>query len=416
MTLIILLLGLLPFSAYALKQGYKPVQLLAFFKTGLRKPAKTYLIMLLIGGAASLWLASGTLPLLISWGLRWISPHWFILFTFCFTWLMTVVIGSAIGTFGMVGILMVAMAAMGDVSIALTAGAVVSAVYLGERSSPMSSCAHLVAEINSLSVYSYIWHNLRYSRSVIAGSMLFYGVMSYFNPLQTDNALELTAELENVFVLTPWSLLPLAVLLIALLLRLPITAALLLSMVAAGTNAIVFQHASFGEVIAYAYFGYEMDTASTLLSHFKATGVFGMLPAVLVVMTASLYTGLLDGTKLLDGLQQSIQARSLNSKPFYATLGFSFMGAALGCSQTFAVLFSHQMVSGVYGSAKNQRQQLATDLANGGVLVSALVPWNIAASIPAALLGCGFAFMPYAVFIYLAPLHGLIWTKGGAAN
>ncbi|HEY9738721.1 MAG TPA: Na+/H+ antiporter NhaC family protein, partial [Trichocoleus sp.] len=93
---------------------------------------------------------------------------------------------------------------------------------------------------------------------------------------------------------------------------------------------------------------------------------------------------------------------------FLGTACVSLLTAAYGCTQTIAILLTHQLTAEPYRRADVEAQQLALDLENTAVVLSPLVPWNIAGLVPATLLLTDAGFVPYAVYLYLLPLLNLV--------
>ncbi len=398
-----LALGLIPFIVLARYQQTSWNILVNGLISGLFKLSKTYQILLLIGAATALWMACGTLPYLVHAGVGIIHPRLFLLLVFLLTWAITLLLGSALGAAGMVGALFMAMARVGHYSLAMTAGAVVSAIYLGERSSPLSSCANLVADITSQPVIKYIKTNIRHSAPSLIITILIYTGLSLAMPLTVDSN-QLQNAIEAQFSLSPLVLIPIVVLVLGLILTKKITVALILSILSATLTAYLVQGQTLDTLFTTALMGYHLPETSPLAHSLKANGALGMLTPLLTVMASALYSGIFEATSLLKPIQNPIRLFDAKTSRASGMVVSSLIGAAIGCSQTFAILFAHQMMRSDYPDTEEGKAQLSVDIANTAVITPALIPWNASASVPASLLGVGFGFIPYAFLIYLAPL------------
>ncbi len=406
-----LLIGTIPFFILARLKGYSSDYLRQVMKQGFMKPVNVYLIVTILGATIAMWLAAGTLPLLIYLSIQFISPRFFILIVFLVTWLMTSIIGSAIGTTGMVGVLFISLARVGDINLSLTAGAILSAIYLGERSSLVSSCAHLVSDLCHLKTSVYIRKNMSNASVSLLLILILYGIFSIQNPinLQLD---DLKMALAGQFSLHPLSLLPLIILAVALAFRIKITQALLLSTFFSFIPAYFVEHQNILSLLNAMLWGYHLpSTSNTMLLSLQNKGVWGMLQSTFIVMAASLMTGLFEGTTLLSTLKKSFDHLANARGNFVACFLASLLGAAIGCSQTFAILFADQMMTNRYPQPMSAQIQKANHLADSAVVVSGLIPWNLACAVPLSLLNVSHQSLLYAVALYLLPLGAFLKSK-----
>lgn len=402
-----LAIGLIPFIVLARHQKTPWRTLVTGMRDGLFKLRKVYQILLLIGAATALWMACGTLPYLVHAGVGLIHPRLFLLLVFLLTWAMTLLLGSALGAAGMMGALFMAMARTGHYSLAMTAGAVISAIYLGERSSPLSSCANLVSDITNQSVIRYIKDNIRFSFPSILITIIIYTGLSLAMPLVVDSH-QLQSAIDAQFNLSPFVFIPIVILLIGLIRTNNIALSLLISLSSAAVTAYFIQGQTITALFTTAMYGYHLPDSNLLAQNLKANGVLGMLTPILTVMASALYSGIFEVTTLLEPIQKPISQFTAKTSRASGMVVSSIIGASIGCSQTFAILFAHQMMRSDYPSSDTGNTQLSVDLANTAVLTPALIPWNASASVPASLLGVGFGFIPYAFLIYLSPLWLII--------
>ena len=138
-TFFALLLGILLFSAIGLRRGYKMGALWRMMWSEGRKLIPLLLIFVFIGSITALWRSSGTIAFFIYYGIQVIRPGIFILVAFLLTCLLSYALGTSFGVTGTVGIILMALARSGGVDTMITAGAVLSGAYFGDRCSPASS-------------------------------------------------------------------------------------------------------------------------------------------------------------------------------------------------------------------------------------------------------------------------------------
>ena len=129
-----------------------------------------------------------------------------------------------------------------------------------------------------------------------------------------------------------------------------------------------------------------------------------MLQVALIVLISSAYSGLFAGTGLLRDIERAYELISRKVGLYAGTVVTSFATAAFGCNQTLAVMLTHQLTQGAYEKKRLSRYRLALDLENTVIVISVLIPWNIAGAVPAAALSADSGFIPYALYLFFVPL------------
>lgn len=404
-----LLAGLSFFILLSLREGFTAADIGSMIWQGIQKPSKIYEITLLVGASASLWMACGTVPLFIYHGLRFITPEFFVVSVFLITCLLALAIGSAFGTAGIVGVVFMVMARAGGVDPNLTAGAIVTAAYFSERSTPLSSCANLVAILTGADLYSYLKKLFISTLFPLGAATGLYLVFSIRNPLQGDFS-GVSAVLTSLFNLSPFVALPAAAVAICVFFRADVRLTLLLSILTAGAVGMAFQGRTPVELLGVMLTGYSMESADPLAASLKSGGMAAMVRPVMIIAVASAYSGIFEGTGMLVHLERTVAKLTSRFGRFTAVLATSTVSACFGCSQTFSVITTQQFMGPYYAKTAEGRMEMAQDIGNTAVIIPALIPWNVACAIPAAILSVDVGFIPYAFFLYMVPLF--MWSKG----
>lgn len=403
-----LLAGLGLIILLSLKEGFRWDSILRMIVSGIRKPWKIYEITLLVGASASLWMACGTVPFLIYHGLTFIAPDFFVISLFLITCILALAIGSAFGTTGIIGVVFMVMARAGGVNPHIAAGAIITAAYFCERSTPLSSCANLVAILTGTDLYSYLKRLFTSTGIPFLGTLIFYLVLSYQNPLNGEFSQVATA-LEALFNLSPLAAFPALVVVLCVGLKADVRLTLALSIISAcGVGVLVQGHGLF-EVLEIMLRGFHLEAGKPLASTLQSGGMGAMVRPVMIIAVASAYSGLFEGTGMLVHFEKSIAKLVRRFGRFSAVMATSIVSACFGCSQTFAIITTHQFMAPYYDQTERGRSDLAQDIGNTAVIIPALVPWNVAFTIPAAILSVDTGFIPYALFLYLVPLY--MWGR-----
>ena len=166
--------------AYTLyRQRYNPKDLLRMSWTSAKTSIVVMQIFLLIGWLIAMWQASGIIPMIIASGIELINPNLFIIYAFLITSGVSMLLGTSLGTVGTIGIVLITIAKAGNLPIDMVAGAIIAGAYVGDRNSPLSSSASLVAALTHTKVNSNIPIMFRDSIPALIISCILYALLSY---------------------------------------------------------------------------------------------------------------------------------------------------------------------------------------------------------------------------------------------
>ena len=394
-------LGIALFSAIALRRGHSAKAIASFAW----KKGKTALIvipvLITIGVVTGLWRSSGTIAYFLYYGLKSITPQWFVLMAFLLSAALSFALGTAFGVASTAGVVLITIARSGGVDLAVTAGAVVSGAFFGDRCSPMSSCAALVAACTGSELYPNIREMLRTAALPTALTVGFYALLSLFHPITTVDPAVLSA-LSGGFDLRFPVLIPAILMLLLPLFKIPVKRAMAVSALLALVLSVTVQGVSFTDALTYAVMGYRPSGA--LASILSGGGIVSMAKACCIVMSTSLLAGILEGIDAFSGLTPRLSALSDRIGLFPTYMLVSLLTAMCFCNQSVVIVMGEQLMGQHYRRAALSPQTHAMDIANSGVLIAGLVPWSIAVAIPLAMMDVGSSAIFYAALLYLIPL------------
>ena len=400
-------LGLIYFIIIALRRGHTLNELGKMIVTGSRKSLIVIKIFALIGAITAVWRACGTVSFIVYYGISFMSAQYFILFTFLLCCIVSFLLGTSFGTVGTIGVVLIVLAKSGGVDVNVAAGAIIAGAYFGDRCSPMSSSASLVAALTNTDLYI---NMIKTSIVPFAFSMIGYVILSYWNPLDFQNN-QIGNEIIQSFDISIIVLLPAIIILIAAAFKVDVKLSMSISIVAGIVIGIFIQHKTVVEMLNYITMGYNMDGNSFFAGIIKGGGLYSMLNVALIVLLSSAYSGIFEGTGLLRGIEQFFERLSRKIGVYPTTIVTSTASAAFGCNQTLAVILTYQFEHKIYEKYKLNKYRLALDLENTVIVISALIPWNIAGAFPAAALSADSGFIIYAFYLFLVPLINLFTKK-----
>ena len=388
-----LLLGLALFSLLGLKKGFTPRQLAAMAWHQGRDSLIVVPVFLLIGMVTALWRASGTISFFLYYGLEGLRPASFLLVAFLLSAVLSFALGTCYGVTGTAGVVLITLARSGGVDLAVTAGAILSGAYFGDRCSPMSSCATLVAACTGTELYKNVREMLKTALLPTLLTVLVFGVLSRLNPIQRMDSAVLSALREN-FDLHWTVLLPAVLMLVLPLARVPVKWAMAASAAMAFALTVALQGLPVAEALRTAILGYAPRQAE-LAGILSGGGLVSMATSGAVVFITSLYAGILEGIDALGHAKDWVERLSRRVGLF---------PAAVLVSTAVVSVFCNQLLADSYEARGASRTELAMDIANSGVTIAGLVPWSIAITVPLSMLDVGTEAIPWCVLLYMIPL------------
>lgn len=402
-----LFVGLVLFMIIAYKRGFKLKELIEMILEGSRKSFAIINILLLIGAITAVWRASGTVAYVVYYGVKLMNPNFFILYSFVLCCIVSFLLGTSFGAVGTIGMILMVMVKGGDININIVAGAIIAGAYFGDRCSPMSSSANLVAAITDTDLYINIKNMFRTSIIPFGICVIIYGILSFQNPLYLGES-QINAEIIKSFNLNWVVLLPALVILVLAAFRVEVKLSMLISILCGMVITVMVQKESILDVVRYIAMGYSMPEQSFLGDIIAGGGIVSMLKVTLMVLVSFALSGIFEGTSLLGDFEERIFRLGGKIGIFTAMVATSIIAAAFGCSQTLAVMLTYQLVRKMYASADIDKYELAVDMEDSVIVLSALIPWNIAGAVPAAALTANSTYTIYAYYLYLLPLTRLI--------
>lgn len=405
-----LVFGTLCAGLVALSAGYRWDDIIGGITGGIAKSLEAVLILLLIGILVAVWIAAGTVPAMIYYGLMVIDAQYFL--ASCA--LVCALVACAIGSWGTVGTVGVAFMGIGcalGLPPAMVAGCIVSGSYLGEVISPLSDATNLASAVVARDVISIV-------RTVIVpalvafalceGAYLVLGNMAHqVGGGLGANVEALTAGLDESFAISPVALVPMLAVVGCILAKIPAIPSMLVGIIAGGFVAVGLQSVSLGELLAAGQAGYVSETGQeTLDALLSAGGLESMLYAISVIIVAMGFGGLMQATGQMDAFIGPLVARirKLFGMSVLTEVTCVSMNVVLP-DQYLGIAVPGQMMLQEYDRRGLPRTNLAATLLGSGAVTSPLVPWNTCGIYCAGLLGVGaLEYAPFALLGFILPV------------
>ena len=394
-----LALGYLIFFGYSISRGYSVIDILSMSWKGIRTAKNILLTFLLIGMLTALWRAAGTIPAIVSYCAGLMNPAVMILMAFLLNALVSVLTGTAFGTAATMGVICMTMAkAMGCNEI-LAGGAILSGVFFGDRCSPVSTSALLVAELTHTNIFDNIRLMVKTAFIPTILTCGFYGICGILLPAVGTGSMALADSFAGVFRLGLIPILPAIVIMVLSLFRVQVRKAMLASIVTAIGVCLFWQHTDPSGLFALLINGYHAPDPS-LSAMIDGGGIMSMVRVALIITISSSYSGIFEETGLLNGLKSKMGVLSRRFSVFGTILGTAAAAGMVACNQTLATMLVDQICK----ELEPDPQKFAIDMENSVIVVAPLVPWSIAGAVPLASVSAPLTSIMAAVFLYLLPL------------
>ncbi|MCP8970423.1 Na+/H+ antiporter NhaC family protein [Ectobacillus ponti] len=356
-------------------------------KEGIGRAKIVILILFLVSFLLPSWKLSGTIAQMVQISLNILTPEHFLLSAFCIAMVVSLLLGTCVGTLSTVGIPIISSAAALHIPLELAAGALVSGAFVGDRTSPFSSAYQLLSNTLQLPAGKQWRALLPTTAAGVMAAMLYYGwadmgqVHVPLLPGHTAGKLSLLA------------FLPPALLLGAVLLRFSIVYAFLISILSAACIA-------FGNGISPMQLG-----RAFLFGTEGAGGLQHMYGLLLFLALAGAYNELLEKHRIVQPLLERWMrgSRSLFGstwRTMMAALGISLLAA----NQTLPIILTGRSFLQQW-EASYGKQRLAEVMANSAMLFPGMIPWSVLAVMCSTVLGVPlWQYVPHAIFLWLLPL------------
>ena len=395
-----LVTGYIIFIIYGLIKRHNLIILIKKSFEGVLTVKNILLVFILIGMITALWRASGTIAFIVYMGSKLISPSILILLTFLLCSILSVLIGTSLGTAATMGVICASIGKTMGVNPYYVGGAVLSGIYFGDRCSPMSTSALLIAELTKTNLYTNIKLMIKTSIVPFIVTCLFYLLLG-FKSTVSNISVDVTEIFKQNYNLNTIVIIPAILIILLSLLKINVKKTMLVSIVISFIIAIFIQRDSIVALINYCIFGYHHPNERLNLM-MKGGGILSMVNVSLIVGISSSYSGIFKETKMLVSLKKYLKDFSKKTSSYFVIFLSSIISGAIACNQSLGTILTNELCGELV-----EKQKMAIILENTIILLVGLIPWNIAMGVPLKTIGIGVMSGIYAFYLYFLPLWNL---------
>ena len=378
-------------------------------------------ILFAVGALIGTWAMSGTLVAMVYYGLQLLSPNYFYVTVCLICAIVSASIGSSWTVAGTIGIGFMGIAANMDLSLPITAGAIISGAYFGDTTSPLSDSANLAAAAGGVDLYKHVRETLLTSTPSLLIALAFFFFMG--RPGDFDASAKI-ASIHAVFDVSLWLFLPLLVVVVMAIFRCAPFTTIFIGALVGGLVAVVLSPA---RVIAYADVapgtwagvallkgvwlaladGYRASTGYPAIDVLVSRGgMSSMLNTIWLIITALAFGGVVEKAGVLDRLITPLVNAAKSTGKLVGTLVGSVVATNIvTADQYIAIVLPGRMFKKAFDSRGFPPHVLSRTIGASGTPSSAIVPWNSCGAYMAATLGVAtLSYMPFAIFSIASPL------------
>ncbi len=408
------------------KVSYK--QMLEEVSENVKSTASAIIILLMVGALSGSWLISGVIPSMIYYGLDILNPTIFLAASVVICAIISIATGSSWTTAATVGIALIGIGESLGISLGMTAGAVLSGAYFGDKMSPLSDTTNLAPAMAGAQLFDHIKYMAITTIPTIIVTLIIFIIIGF--SIQTDGATnntEIQQVLSGKFNITPWVfLVPIGVIILIIKKVQPLIA-LLIGTLLGAIFAVIFQpeliksiakvdslsfSATYKTLINFITNESQIEAPEKYEKLFRAKGMYGMLNTIWLILCAMVFGGVMDGIGALSRITKSLLSIAESTFSLFASTVASCLALNITASdQYLALVVPGKMFKQAYEDKGLAPENLSRALEDSGTVTSVLIPWNTCGAYQSGVLGVpvmDYAF--FAFFNWLSPFMTLLFA------
>lgn len=400
-------------------QGFTWDDFMQYIEYGGKLAISPALIVMSIGLLVASWIACGTVPMIIYYGLKIISPAAFLTTTFIVCSIVALASGSSWSTGATVGVALMGVGYGLGINPAMTAGAIISGAYFGDKMSPLSDTTILAPSIAEGDLFDHIKSMLYTTTPSVIICLILYtvlGMSASGTAADSQVISDITNGISASYNMNLLLLIPPVVVLVMAAFKFPSLPTILASTTVACILALIFQGESLTSITNLLQDGYVSSTGIAQIDRLLSRGgLMSMMYTASLTLIGISYGGVLEKSGILEVVLEKVQGLFKTTGSLIATTVFSLWGLSFAtASQYLTIVLGGRAFIGEFKKKDLLPQVLSRTLEDAGTLSSVLIPWNLCGAFFITTLGVEpWTYVPYAFFCWLCPIFAMIFGFTG---
>ncbi len=385
-------------------RGHRWADIQATIVSKLARAWPAFFILFCIGMVISSWIVSGTIPMLVYYGIKIIDPSYLYILAFIVPGVFSILTGTSYGSAGTIGVVLIGVAHAVGANLGITAGAIIGGAYFGDKMSPLSDTTNLAALAADVDLFDHIRSMLYTTVPSALIACAVYIAMGFAQGTVAADSGQVTevqlllGQLESMFNFSPLLLAPPAVVLIGSIRKLPTVPTLIGSIAVAAIVAIIAQPFSLGDILVALNKGFNASMAPwveqpapELAELVNRGGLYALIDAIVVAFTVFIYIGALDHINAMPTVVNRVFGfAKTKTSTILASLVSSAGVNALTSNQYATSFIVGDAFKVKYDEQGVSRKVLSRSMEDYGTMIESIVPWTVTAVFMVATLGVPF--------------------------
>ncbi|MBT8261298.1 MAG: Na+/H+ antiporter NhaC [Bacteroidia bacterium] len=409
------------------KVGYK--RMVEEVAENVKSTTGALLILLMVGALAGTWLVSGVIPTMIYYGLQILNPTIFLASCVIICAIISIATGSSWTTSATVGIALIGIAEALGISLGMTAGAVLSGAYFGDKMSPLSDTTNLAPAMAGTDLFTHIRYMAYTTVPTITITLIIFIIIGFgLEPEGVADTASILASIDLAFNINPWLFVVPVLVIILIIKKTPPLIALLAGTLLGAIAAVFFQP----DIVATLGGGSSLDFTTgymgvlnaitidsaiptdneALNDLFSSGGMAGMLGTIWLIICAMVFGGVMDAIGALARISRALLSLFHTTFGLFASTVFSCLALNVTASdQYLAIVVPGKMYSKAFADKGLAPENLSRTLEDSGTVTSVLIPWNTCGAYQSGVLGVPVLdYFAFAIFNWLSPFTTLFFA------
>ncbi|MCC5890736.1 MAG: Na+/H+ antiporter NhaC [Alkalibacterium sp.] len=416
---VLMFIGMFVLVPFMMKLGYTYSNIQDVMFKSMGQSLESVLILINVGILIGTWIASGTVPALVYYGINLISPRFFLLTTLIFTSVVATTTGTSWGAIGTAGVAMMGVGSTIGIPAGITAGAILSGAYFGDKVSPLSDTTNLTPTVTGATLFGHIKH-MMYTAvpAYIITAILFtiIGLQYSVDRIDSEHVNVLLTELSGNFTINWIAFTPIILLVALMMMKKPAVVSIFAAAMYGGVLAVIYQGYSLSAVFNIMYDGYTVDLGNgTINELLQRGGITDMLPLIALFLFALGLGGMLAESGVLEAIVNSFAHKIQGHFSLtLMTLLVGYFTLAIGGAIYFSSVMTGTIMKPLYDRMNLKPENLSRTVEAAATLSGTLFPWVGAGMFATTTLGIPVsAYLPYTFLAFITPIITLIYAATG---
>ena len=423
----ILLVGAAAGIALGIYKGFKFSNMMNQVAENLKSVTGAIVILLFVGALSGTWLISGIIPSMIYYGLKILHPSIFLPACLIICAIISIATGSSWTTSATVGIALIGISKAIGIPVEMSAGAIISGAYFGDKLSPLSDTTNLAPAISGSDLFTHIKYLTITTIPTITISLIIFIILNFYmvSSGPTDNTVLLEA-ISQTFNITPLIFIVPLIVIILIIKKTPPIIALFTGTIMGAIFALIFQQdiliqlsnsnsltfeGAYSAIVNSITVDTNIESGNSELNDlFKSGGMIGMMNTIWLVISAMVFGGVMESIGALKTITTSLLNLGKSTFSLFASTAGSCLAINLTTSdQYLAIVIPGKMFEKAFKEKKLAPENLSRTLEDTGTVTSVLIPWNSCGAYQSGVLGVSVLdYFFYAIFNWLSFFMTLI--------